>query len=267
VPDDRDPTGAPRRRTRRRLLPAAAGAVESVGTLAGCLAAPRADGSDVETGSTATTDAGTLASNGIHRTVCREEIRPDPNVPAIVGPTFATGWSGVDTGDHGTLDADTPVVGVERDGEARACPVPLSSCHEIVNDTFGGPLLVTFCPLCNSGPVAERRVDDTATTFHVSGLLWKAPRVQSAAVEERGDVFGVNGIDPDAEVRNSGNPRHVRRPRGELLEPDLGTGDLWTAGRRGTAPGAGANDHLGRVAPRPRDASAAVATDFETDGR
>ena len=64
---------------------------------------------------------------------------------------------------------------------------------------------MTYCPLCNSGLVAERRVNGEPTTFHVTGLLWKAPRVQSAAAEERGDVFGVNGIDPNAEVRSSGN--------------------------------------------------------------
>jgi len=203
--DDHTPPRESRGRTRRALLRATATATATVGALAGCLGAPTADEADAEREPTATPDPGSLASYGVPRTICEEEIRPDPNIPAIVDPTFAADWSGVDTRDYGPLDPETPVVGVERDGQARAYPVPVLTRHEIVNDTLGGPLLVTFCPLCNSGLVAERRVDGEETTFHVSGLLWKAPRVQSAAAAERGDVFGVNGIDPDAEVRSSGN--------------------------------------------------------------
>jgi hypothetical protein len=44
--------------------------------------------------------------------------------------------------------------------------------HEIVNDTLGGvPVLVTFCPLCYSADVFDRRVDGTVLTFGVSGFL------------------------------------------------------------------------------------------------
>jgi hypothetical protein len=122
-------------------------------------------------------------------------------IASITGPAFGPDWSDHDP----SLVDESLVIGVERDGMARAYPLKMLNLHEVVNDDLGGPLLVTFCPLCNSGLVAERRVDGEETTFHVSGLLWKAPRVQSAAAAERGDVFGVNGIDPDAEVRSSGN--------------------------------------------------------------
>ena len=44
--------------------------------------------------------------------------------------------------------------------------------HEIVNDIVGGePVIVTFCPLCNSAIVFERRMGDTINSFGVSGLL------------------------------------------------------------------------------------------------
>ena len=44
--------------------------------------------------------------------------------------------------------------------------------HEIVNDLVGGePVTVTFCPLCNTAIVFERRMGDTVNSFGVSGLL------------------------------------------------------------------------------------------------
>lgn len=42
------------------------------------------------------------------------------------------------------------------DGEARAYPLRILNRHQVVNDAFGGPLLVTYCPLCGSGITAER---------------------------------------------------------------------------------------------------------------
>ena len=44
--------------------------------------------------------------------------------------------------------------------------------HEIVNDTLGGvPISVTYCPLCNSAIVFDRRIGDTVYDFGVSGKL------------------------------------------------------------------------------------------------
>jgi hypothetical protein len=94
-------------------------------------------------------------------------------IPAITDPAFAPDWSGVDA----TLDASDRVIGVTADGEARAYPLAVLNWHEIVNDDFGGPLLVTYCPLCGSGVVADRTVDGEATTFGVSGYLWHSDLV------------------------------------------------------------------------------------------
>jgi hypothetical protein len=42
---------------------------------------------------------------------------------------------------------------------ARAYPLRVLIWHEIVNDTMGGlPVVVTYCPLCNSALVLERRL-------------------------------------------------------------------------------------------------------------
>lgn len=87
-------------------------------------------------------------------------------IPAIDDPRFARVAST-------TLPDEEPVLSVEIDGHARAYPIRYLIFHEIVNDRVGGvPVLVTYCPLCNTGIVFERpRVEGQALTFGVSGLL------------------------------------------------------------------------------------------------
>jgi hypothetical protein len=64
------------------------------------------------------------------------------------------------------------VMSLEIGGDARAYPLAILMWHEIVNDTVGGvPVAVTYCPLCNSGIVFDRRVAGTATTFGTTGKL------------------------------------------------------------------------------------------------
>jgi hypothetical protein len=46
------------------------------------------------------------------------------------------------------------------------------TAHEIVNDEIAGiPVAVTYCPLCNTAAVFDRRVEGTVLRFGVSGLL------------------------------------------------------------------------------------------------
>lgn len=192
--------------TSRRGLLSALGACGLTGSLAGCLEGIAGFGGEPTDTTTVQPVDETLAEYGIPSVICEEEIREDPNIPAVVDPTVGEDWSDVSVGDaYGSLTPETPVIGIERGGEARAYPVPILTHHEVVNGDFGGPLLVTYCPLCSSGMVAERRVQGTVTKFHVSGLLWKAPRVQADAAEARGDVFGVNGVNESATLRNNGN--------------------------------------------------------------
>ena len=90
--------------------------------------------------------------------------------------------------------------------------------HEAVNDRLDGrPVLVTYCPLCRSGMVADRRLDGATATFRVSGLLWAAPQLQEAIAEREGRVFGATR-DGSAEIRHSGNV---------VLLDDL-TGSYWS---------------------------------------
>lgn len=56
--------------------------------------------------------------------------------------------------------------------DARAYPLPVLARHEIVNDVVGGrPLAITYCPLCLTGIVFDRRVDGRVVEFGVSGKL------------------------------------------------------------------------------------------------
>ena len=68
-------------------------------------------------------------------------------------------------------DAD-PVISLDINGEARAYPLAILISHEIVNDEVGGvPVSVTYCPLCNTAIVFDRRVNGRILDFGTSGNL------------------------------------------------------------------------------------------------
>lgn len=67
---------------------------------------------------------------------------------------------------------DEPVIGVTIGGAARAYPLRILVWHEIVNDELGGvPIAVTYCPLCNTSVVFDRRLDDLVLDFGTTGQL------------------------------------------------------------------------------------------------
>jgi hypothetical protein len=71
-----------------------------------------------------------------------------------------------------SLPAREPVISVNVAGEARAYPLRVLMWHEIVNDTIGGmPIAVTYCPLCDSGMVFDRRVAGRVLSFGTTGKL------------------------------------------------------------------------------------------------
>lgn len=105
------------------------------------------------------------------RTISTDELLsggpPRDGIPSIDNPQFvfpdaAEEW----------LAGNEPVIVVEFNGDARAYPLQILTWHEIVNDEVGGiPIIVTFCPLCNSAIVFERTLDGEAVEFGTSGLL------------------------------------------------------------------------------------------------
>ncbi len=88
-------------------------------------------------------------------------------IPAIRNPKFITPQEAASW-----VEAKEPVIVVELDGDARAYPLQVLIWHEMVSDQIGDvPLLVTYCPLCNSSIAFDRRVDGKVLDFGVSGML------------------------------------------------------------------------------------------------
>ena len=97
---------------------------------------------------------------------------PRDGIPFIDDPIFKP------IADITDLKATEPVIGLILNGKARAYPLRILMWHEIVNDTIGGvPVAVTYCPLCNSGVVFDRRFDGHVLSFGTTGKLRKSDLV------------------------------------------------------------------------------------------
>ena len=91
---------------------------------------------------------------------------PKDGIPAIDRPKFRP------VSEVKDLAAHEPVISVEIGGEARAYPLRIMIWHEIVNDRVGGtPIVVTWCPLCNSSMVFDRRAAGRTLRFGTTGKL------------------------------------------------------------------------------------------------
>lgn len=92
---------------------------------------------------------------------------PKDGIPAIDRPRFER----VSSADRWLEDRE-PVIVVEHGGTARAYPLQILIWHEIVNDRVGDlPVAVTYCPLCNTALVFDRRHDGRVLDFGTTGRL------------------------------------------------------------------------------------------------
>jgi hypothetical protein len=100
---------------------------------------------------------------------------PPDGIPPIDDPTFES----VDEASQ-WLEDDSPVMVVEIDDDVRAYPLAILTWHEIVNDEVGGvPMVVTYCPLCNSALAFERTIEgpdgeELVLDFGTSGRLYQS---------------------------------------------------------------------------------------------
>jgi hypothetical protein len=149
-------------------------------------------------------------------------VLPKDAIPSIDDPAFGPAYDG-DPGDE--------VVVLEPDsGPAKAYPIRILNYHEIVNDRLGDrPVAVTWCPLCGSTVVYDRRVDGQTLTFGVSGKLadddlvmydretdseWKQSRGEAISGPHEGadlDVLAA-AVTTFEQFRN-------RHPDGVVLQP------------------------------------------------
>jgi hypothetical protein len=114
------------------------------------------------------------AGEDVPASVPLDEIRsggpPPDGIPPIDAPVFES----VEAADEWLADRE-PVLLFQRGEDARAYPLAILTFHEIVNDVVGGePVVVTYCPLCNSGLVFEATVDGEVLDFGTSGRLWRS---------------------------------------------------------------------------------------------
>lgn len=92
---------------------------------------------------------------------------PRDGIPPIDHPRFVA----LASGDR-FLTPREPVIAVQVGTQARAYPEQILVWHEIVNDDLGGiPVAVSYCPLCNSAIVFDRRVGARTLTFGTTGKL------------------------------------------------------------------------------------------------
>ena len=114
-----------------------------------------------------------METDGVKHSIPLEKIKgggpPKDGIPSIDNPVFA------DISDsHFMSDSDT-VIGLEINGEVKAYPIFILVWHEIVNDYVGGtPVSVTYCPLCYTNQVFERKINGEEVEFGTSGKLYNS---------------------------------------------------------------------------------------------
>jgi hypothetical protein len=162
------------------------------------------------------------------------DVLPVDAIPAIVAPRFE---------DPSWLLGPDRVLGVDVNGDARAYPIRILNWHEIVDDVVGGvPIAATWCPLCGTGIVYDRKVGNQTLTFRVSGKLYQNDLVMLDS--ETGSLW----------------PQILgKAAAGPLLGQELGlitstttTWDAWRASHAGT-----------RVLARPRCGEGIPTTCFD----
>jgi hypothetical protein len=93
---------------------------------------------------------------------------PRDGIGSIDAPRFAPVSDAPDY-----MRPEEPVIVLNVNGDVRGYQLSIMTQHEIVNDVVGGePVIVTFCPLCNTSLVFPRTLPDgTVLEFGVSGFL------------------------------------------------------------------------------------------------
>jgi len=115
-----------------------------------------------------------ITSDKIRHSIPLEEIRQGCRrqdcIPAITHPEFISG-----TEASSLLKPDSLGIALLYKNEARFYPFSMLVTKEIVNDIVADdPLLITYCPLCGTGIVYKRTINNKTYEFGVSGMLWQS---------------------------------------------------------------------------------------------
>ena len=148
---------------------------------------------------------------------------PSIDAPMFVSVAEADEW----------LSEREPVIELVHEGVARAYPIQILVWHEIVNDEVAGtPVAVTFCPLCNTALVFDRRVEGRVLDFGTTGNLRNSDLVMyDRQTESWWQQFGGDAVVGEltgAELEHL--PARIvawedfaqRHPEGEVLSQETG---------------------------------------------
>ncbi|MBL8580469.1 MAG: DUF3179 domain-containing protein [Mesorhizobium sp.] len=150
---------------------------------------------------------------------------PKDGIPSIDDPSF------IPVAEATELAPQEPVLSLVIAGEARAYPLRVMMWHEIVNDVVAGtPVTVTYCPLCNTGIVFDRRLDDRTLDFGTTGKLRHSDLVMyDRQTESWWQQFGGQAIVGELAGRTlrmlpsrleSWESFRERAPKGRILVPN-----------------------------------------------
>jgi Protein of unknown function (DUF3179) len=160
-------------------------------------------------------------------------VLPRHSFPAVDYPGFIGRDDSLNT-----FYIQEPVISVEIKGEAKAYPLNMLTMHEISNDSLGGvPILPTYCPLCNSSVVYDRRLTfkgwEYLLDFEVSGMLRNSDMVMADKQTETWwqQLMGKGLVGELAGAELTVIPSFVisvedffkRYPDGKILSPITGT--------------------------------------------
>ena len=94
-------------------------------------------------------------------------------IPPIYAPLYERAEGGDWLGDR-----DLVIGYVGEGGQAYAYPHRILNFHEIVNDEIDGrPVRISYCPLCRSGVVYDRRLESRTLTFGNTSALFESDLV------------------------------------------------------------------------------------------
>ncbi|MBI1310070.1 DUF3179 domain-containing protein [bacterium] len=121
-------------------------------------------------------------------TVPRAEVHaggpPKDGIPAITDPNIVA----PDKAEF--LTPQSRVIATTIGTTSRAWPIAVLNYHEIINDTLGGvPIAVTYCPLCDSAAIFDRRAKGGTREFGVSGLLYNSNVLMYERVDGEQSLF------------------------------------------------------------------------------
>ena len=117
---------------------------------------------------------GSVSTSDVLHSIPLEDIRrgcfQQDCIPSIEDPQFVSVEAA-----GAVLSDESLGIALSFAGTERFYPFPMLETRELVNDVIDGePILISYCPLCGTGIVFNRRVGAEVLEFGVSGMLWQS---------------------------------------------------------------------------------------------